>query len=183
MHYGELGQLKSLSFDPQWLSSNIPANSQIINGLSHLKTLVNLEELYFADCKIATPSMNFLEPLTKLKHLQIPSIDRTKQGNAGFDVCQSLESITFLGAPDKTSIAELSKLPKLKKVTVVDSLNDGLDSRFEAMLKKSIPSAEIRIVPAGTLFADVPESFQQHVKVKRKEIRDRWLQEAKNRSK
>ena len=123
--------------------------------------------------------MTFLQPLTRLKHLQIPSIDRTKQGAVGFDVCQSLQSVTFFGPPDKITISELSKLPKLKKLTVVDSLNDGLGPKFQAMLEKAIPNVEIKIVPAGTAFVDVPERFTRHLNVKRKEIRERMMAEAK----
>lgn len=178
--YENCSQLQRLSFDPMWLSSKIPVNTGGINNLSHLKSLTNLEELYFADRPIVTADMNFLQPLTNLKHLQIPSINRAKQGPVGFDVCQNLESITFFGSPDKITISELAKIPNLKKMTVVDSLYEGLGPKFEAMLETAIPNTKVEIIPAGTLFSDAPESFKQHLKIKRKEIRERLISESKD---
>ena len=183
INFGQLRQLKKLkrlSTDVNWLSDNTLLSVIQLEDLSGLRNFIDLEELYLSDCSLLVNDLSSLTPLKKLKHLQIPTLKNAVR-QVGFDACQSLQSITLFGMPDKKTIAEFTRLPKLQKLIVVDSNNEILDStKTLAALQKILPNADIKIVPAGQAFADIPEKFRQHLINKKKEIQDKLFGPERN---
>ena len=170
--------LKVLSYDPMWLTDNKDPTPRTVQDLRFLKALTSLEELYFSDSVFMTNNLDFLLGLTKLKHLQIPNCDRSAQGTIGFDSCPSLESITFLGKPDNPTIAELAKLPNLKRVTISNINDDDLSSNAKQLLEKRLPGVEVKILPFGQHKPDVPEAFLKHREARQKEALKRLMKQA-----
>ena len=166
----KLTSLKSLSYDPKWLNEDTAAPPRAVKDLGSLQGLTNLEELYLSDNTFLMRSLSFLAKMKSLKHLQIPKVDRSMKGTIGFDACPSLESITFLGKPDVASIAELAKLPNLKKVTI-SSINNGVlnEANAKSVLNKKLPGVEIVILPFGQHQKTIPMQFLVHKEKAQKE--------------
>ena len=61
-------------------------------------------------------------------------------------------------------------MANLKKLVVVDSLNDNIaNDKFRAGIAKALPNVEIEVVPFGQFQPDPPEKFKKHVEaIKRK---------------
>ena len=158
--------IKTLSFDYQWLTGvpNLTLSGKVAQGLDKLKHYVNVEELYIPDCQLDISSLDFLSPFSKLRHLQIPSVDRTKIVSGSFDTLESLESIRFMGKPDKQTLKELQQLTNLKRLEIVDILNDYSDrKKAENLLKKIFPKTTIAVLPPTNFEPDIPEKFKQHL--------------------
>ena len=93
---------------------------------------------------------------------------------AGFDVCQSLESIVLLGKPDKKTINEYQNLANLKRLVIVDSLNDNIaNEEFRSGIAKALPNAEIQVIPFGQFKPDPPEKFKKHAETIKAKVFER----------
>ena len=145
----------------------------------HLKQLTNLEELYFE--KMFIPEdLSFLAGLKSLKHLQIPSVVRKVTGPIGFDACQSLESVTFIGVPDNKSYHEISRLKNLKRLVIVNVDEDPLlTPKYLKKLQAKLPEVDVKIIPASELESLIPKPFLEYRDRVRKELREdtTWLDE------
>ena len=174
-----LSNLKVLSYDPSWVGLEaMRLNNPIAVG--HLKSQTRLEELYF-DPMFVPLNLGFLENLPSLKHLQIPSVVRRVTGPVGFDACQSLESITFLGTPDNKSYREVAKLKNLKRLVIVNFDEDSmLSPRYRDKLAEKLPGVEVELREPTEMEALIPKPFREYRDQVRKELREdtSWLDEA-----
>ena len=177
-----LDELRVLSFDPDWVrpaANAFGATGGLPVNVDHLKSLTSLEELYF-DSLFAPEDLSILANLNSLKHLQIPSVVRSVTGPIGFDVCQSLESITFLGTPDNQTWREVSRLKKLKLLTIVNvEDDDSLTEELVAKAKKKLPGVEVRIFKPNETESLIPKKFREYRDGLREELRSdtKWLDE------
>ena len=181
-----LTELRTLSFDINWMIEQSVVSSRVVDSLPDLSTLTKLEELYFSDVTLRARDLKFLQPLKALKHLQMPPIPRMPAGQKqaspelshpfGYDTIPSLESIDLLGTPDPVAIAEFKKLPNLKKLVITDVLNaTAQDANYEANLQKQLPGVEVKLIPFGEYQPQAPVKFQEYLKTKRAEIFDTMI--------
>ena len=177
-----LKHLKVLSFDSAWVGSQTArATTAPPTALGNLRNRPELEELYF-DASLVPYDLAFLQGLKSLKHLQIPSVVRRATGNVGFDACQSLESITFLGTPDGQTYREITKLKNLKRLVIVNYDEDALliTPKYREKLKAKFPGVEVEILEITETESLVPQPFREYRDRVRKELREdtTWLDEA-----
>lgn len=179
-------ELKVLSLDVAWLHV---LQKQFLNGLYRyqdfdcrkLASLKNLEELYLpAEMPIADSS--FLKNLTNLRHLQIDSLTGfVGQNNLSVsaDLPTNLESITLFHEPNRSFANQLAKLPRLKKVTVVDSLATlEADSESLVLLEKRLGNRiEVEVIAAKGVGELIPQDFKQHAEEVKRNTRKKYLDE------
>ncbi len=80
----------------------------------------------------------------------------------------------MFGTPDAQSIAELSKLKKLKHISIVDEEATCADDPTESeKLRKQFPSAKIEIIEPAEFEPELSAEFEQHVASNRKRLLDR----------
>jgi len=177
-----LTNLKVLSFDPGWVGFGHVHGQANSTHLGHLKLLPKLEELYF-DSVLVPEDLAFLASMNSLKHLQIPNVVRKVTGPIGFDACQSLESITFLGTPDNQTYREVALLQNLKRLVIVDFDEDEmLTPEYRDKLAKKLPGVEVEILKTSETESLVPDPFREYRDRVRKELREdtSWLDEILN---
>jgi len=110
--------------------------------------------------------MTGLTDLKKLRHLQFPSSDWELEF-LKFDASMNLESICILGVPAVSSFNELTNLPQLKKLVIVDS-----DSEFENPVKANVqllrklrallPKVTVSIETTSEHRLDIPREFLEY---------------------
>ncbi len=178
-----LENVRVLSFDPAWVEGmSTGTGNGIPTDLSSLRSMTNLEELYF-EIGFVPEDLSFLNQLPSLKNLQIPSVLRKVTGPIGFDACQTLESITFFGKPDNTTYREILNLKNLKRLVIVNNENDkSLNDQYLVKLRKKFPSIDADIILPSETETLVPKPFREFRDRKRKELRDdtSWLDEILN---
>lgn len=174
-----LPELRVLSYDPGWVGFGSVGVAGSPVDLGHLKLFPDLEELYFSTA-LVFDDLAFLAYLKSLKHLQTPSVIRKVTGPVGFDACQSLESITFLGTPDNQSYREVAKLKNLKRLVIVNFDEDELLTReYRDKLAEKLPGVEVKILEPTEAESLVPVPFREYRDRMRKELREdtTWLDE------
>ena len=177
---GVLVDLKVLSFDPTWIGAEAFSQRSEFVNTRHLTHMTGLQELYFEQIFVPD-NLAFLANLKSLKHIQIPSVVRKVTGAIGFDACQSLESVTFLGIPDNKSYHEISRLKNLKRFTIVNVEDDPiLSQRYLEKLQEKLPEVDVKIIPATEIESLIPKAFLEHRDRVRKELREdtTWLDKA-----
>ena len=118
----QLMNLKSISIDSSWLFGFSPGTTSWHVDFSLLPPLPELEKLYLGIGSswenIAAFARN-----SKLKHLSI-GVGSNLFGFPVRDLDQlpSLESLTFYGEPEPSTLVEIKKLPNLKRLRIVDFL-------------------------------------------------------------
>jgi hypothetical protein len=179
----DLKDLRVLSFDPGWVKpgANLAAFGAMATPLSisHLGSLSSLEELYFG-ALFVPQDLSILAKLKSLKHLQIPAVVRKVTGPVGFDACSSLESITFFGVPDNQSWREISRLPNLKRLTIIDhDTDETLTPKYAAKVKEKFPGVEVSVLKLHENEPQIPKAFRDYRDRLRKELRSdtKWLDE------
>lgn len=178
--FGAIPSLKVLSFDTGWVVGAVRDRfGSVPVSFNHLKSLSELEELYF-DVMLVYRDLAFLKDLKSLKHLQTPSVVRQVTGPVGFDACQSLESITFLGSPDNQTYREIAKLKKLKRLVIVNFDEDEkLTSDYRDKLAEKLPGVTVQILATSEYESLIPKPFCTYRDRIREELRSdtKWLDE------
>ena len=174
-----LPDLRVLSYDPHWVGIESMGGTGNLVDLGPLKLSPNLEELYLSTTLVPR-DLAFLSNLKSLKHLQTPSVVRKVTGPVGFDACQTLESITFLGTPDNQSYREVAKLKSMKRLVIVNVDEEKLlTPEYRDKLAKKLPGVEVKILEPMETESLVPESFREYRDRMREEMREdtSWLDE------
>lgn len=120
-----------------------------------------------------------MSQLTELEHLQF---DVFANGNKNVDFgflatsCPNLKSLVLIGQPSKSMAIEISKLPKLESLKVID-----VDlSLFSAALIEQLqtvvgPEIAVEVVEYADDQPDVPADFRKHLEAVRESIREKYL--------
>lgn len=176
-----LADLETLSLDPRWLRSmknyvdvRIPGSQDIslIGRLSKLKRLDLPLGLWGRD-------YSFLKNLPELEHLQFDVFANGKpQVNFGFSAtnCPNLKTLVLFGRPPKSMAVEISKLPKIESVEIVDVdstlIKPDQVKQFKSVLGNRV---KLTIVPMEEDRVELPENFKAHIERVRKSIRAKYL--------
>ena len=167
----QLSKLKTLRLD----TDGIAGRTDVVfdTDVSPLKSLANLERLYFNRGQVLD-SLAFLSGMSKLEHIQVSAQARAVlSGSSGYAVCTNLLSMRLYGTMDPIAVTELSKLPKLKRIEIVDDDQTYQDATELAKLRKQLPAVEIIIIDPNTVKPDVSEKWKQHVANIRAKLIDR----------
>ena len=167
----QLSKLKTLRLD----TDGIAGRTDVVfdTDVSPLKSLANLERLYFNRGQVLD-SLAFLSGMSKLEHIQVSAQARAVlSGSSGYAVCTNLLSMRLYGTMDPITVTELSKLPKLKRIEIVDDDQTYQDATELAKLRKQLPAVEIIIIDPNTVKPDVSEKWKQHVANIRAKLIDR----------
>lgn len=164
---GDFPKLKILSLDPSWLSENQLNSGNIRFG--DLSQLTELESLYLVS-GIHFEPYDYLANQTTLRHLQVPVDQWYLYGALRFNPSMSLESVCILGVPDDSFLKGLTLLPKLKKLSVVDtelefsSPEDSTISKAQFLknVKTLLPNVAISIKTPEEHRLDIPSEFKEY---------------------
>lgn len=172
-HSAELQNVTTLRMDRLGLVG-FAADPEV--DVNALRALPKLERLYLPQDFMAE-GLGFLKSLPNLKHLQITEGWTMQRGKTGFEACRNLESLRIFGMPGPETIAELQKLPKLKRLEIIAVANPYLPAGdFEAQLlsiRGALKNVEVEQVGESSVEPSISDKWKQH----RSRIRDRLMKQ------
>ena len=137
--------------------------------LAGLSNMPKLQRLYLSRHQ-RWNDLQFLKSAPNLQHLQIRSQTRSVMAGTGYQVCTKLETMRIFGTPDPVTLKELSTLPSLKKIEIVDDDLTYQDKAAADALRKQLPNVTIAIVHPNNVVPDVSEKWKQHLQKVRRQV-------------
>ena len=165
-------ELKELSLDYRWLDGldvhyRIHESRCTLSG-AFLYQVPNLESLILPPtCQIDL--FDSLQILPRLKHFQGDGDWGSNSEMVTND--HGLETLTLFSVPPKIALQQIARLPRLRRLVLVDQKGRYADEPSRQELMSLFPeSVEVRILSADQLPLDIPKDFQQHVERVRAEL-------------